>query len=322
MPSPTNPSAGVVHVSVASSEPRRAPRCVRRAGFRSSRSCPRGRRTRRPRSRRSDGASAGPRVHCRVNVSGIVDRELVVEIVGVAQPVPLDQLSVSRAPWKLVLGSKLVVSTTSVSPSQRPRESPSHCVGALRQVRPAVERDDARLVDQFLKHDDVAGRLEDLVVAAVPAADAVPAARDAPRPQAEIGVAVGRSALAPFSALGREPRLRFGREWRDPAVGRIGDERRSRQRFPLVAPERVVCPWIAGARRLVEAPALGLLERLRFFFADRFTPGQRTGARSLQRRRRLAVPLALNVGIAPRRPRRATARLSKAMILRTPRCPR
>ena len=84
----------------------------------------------------------------------------------------------------------------------------------------------------------------------------------------------------------------------------IGDQRRSRQRFPLVAPERVIRPWITGARRLVEAPALGLLEGLRFFFADRFTPGQRTGARSLQRRRRLAVPLALNVGIAPRRPRR------------------
>ena len=54
---------------------------------------------------------------------------------------------------------KFVVSTTSVSPSQRPRATPMYgrcsCAGA----RAAVERDDARLVDHLVADGDDARRL-------------------------------------------------------------------------------------------------------------------------------------------------------------------
>src|SRR5438046_2143815 len=103
-------------------------------------------------------------------------------------------------------------------------------------MRTAVERDDPRLVNQLLQYDDVAGRLEDLIVAAVPAADAVPAARDAPRPRAEVAVAVRRPALAARLPLGGEPHLRLGRQGGHASVGRIGDQRGALQRLTLVAP--------------------------------------------------------------------------------------
>ena len=134
-------------------------------------------------------------------------------------------------------------------------------------MRPRVERDDARFVNQFLEDDHVAGRLEDLIVAAVPAADSVPPARDAARPQAEIGEAVGRTAFGSIGPLGGEPCLRFRRERWNTAIGWIGNQRSTGERLALVAPERIVGPWIAGARRLVEAPPLRLLERLGLLLA-------------------------------------------------------
>ena len=62
----------------------------------------------------------------------------------------------SVAPWNLVLSVKLVVSTTSVSPSQWPTESPSHrrmvlgrCVAFMRTMRTSCTIS-VRIVTEFL----------------------------------------------------------------------------------------------------------------------------------------------------------------------------
>jgi hypothetical protein len=62
-------------------------------------------------------------------------------------------------------GEKLLVSTTSVLPSHRPRESPFPLSDGFLQMRTSVERNDARLVDEFRDEHDVVGSLHDLVVA-------------------------------------------------------------------------------------------------------------------------------------------------------------
>ena len=65
------------------------------------------------------------------------------------------------------LSVKLVVSTTSVSLSHRPRESPSQTPHALREMRSAVERHHARFVDHLGVNDHVVAGLQDLQVVVV-----------------------------------------------------------------------------------------------------------------------------------------------------------
>src|SRR5207247_5264243 len=71
-----------------------------------------------------------------------------------------------------------------------------------------------------------------------------------------------------------------------------------------VSPECVVRAWIAGCRRSIEALPVCLFERLRFLLGQRLSRGKLSLNGTLQRRRRLAVPLSLQVRITPRRARR------------------
>ena len=81
---------------------------------------------------------------------------------------------------------KFVVSTTSVSPSQWPRASPILLDGGA-DVRPAVERDDARVVHHLVADDDFVRRLHDPDAVAVEhREDAADAARDAAVVEVEV----------------------------------------------------------------------------------------------------------------------------------------
>ena len=81
----------------------------------------------------------------------------------------------------LVLSVRLVVSTTSSSPTQRARESPRYCRMDWRDVRAAVGVEDARVVDHLVADGHHARRLHDAVAVAVDDAQhrADDAARDA-----------------------------------------------------------------------------------------------------------------------------------------------
>src|SRR4030095_8763185 len=57
------------------------------------------------------------------------------------------------------LSVRFFVSTTSVSPSQRPRESPVQDRSRAPQMRAAVKGDDARVVHHLVDDHDVAGPL-------------------------------------------------------------------------------------------------------------------------------------------------------------------
>ena len=141
-----------------------------------------------------------------------------------------------------------------------------------------------------LEDDDVAGRLEDLVVAAVPAPDAVPPARDAAGPGAEVGVGVGRVGRPPraaLGALGLDSRAALRRQRGDAPVRRVDDERRPGQGPAHVAPERVVVAHAALGRRQVEAGPVGRLDGLRLLERQRSRvprgaprPAARAGSRS------------------------------------------
>ena len=68
-------------------------------------------------------------------------------------------------PRNWLFAVKLVVSTISVFPSQRPRESPIHLADFRRQMRTSVQGDEARLVEDLVDDRDVAGPLQELIVA-------------------------------------------------------------------------------------------------------------------------------------------------------------
>ena len=78
-----------------------------------------------------------------------------------------------------------MLSTTSVSPSHRPRGSPFHCLIARAQSRATVDRDDPRLVDHLEHHHHVARHLDDLVGVVVSGGEHAGriAARDAADPR-------------------------------------------------------------------------------------------------------------------------------------------
>ena len=66
-------------------------------------------------------------------------------------------------PSNLRRSLKLVVSTTRVSPSVCGRaDRRAHCSTPLGQMRPAIERNDSRIVNLFLINRDEAGRLNNL----------------------------------------------------------------------------------------------------------------------------------------------------------------
>src|SRR6185503_18202546 len=98
-------------------------------------------------------------------------------------------------------------------------------------VRPAIERDHARLVNHLVPNRDEARALHDLERVAVGAGQHRPRepACDAAIVQTEILWAVERAVPEAAAAAGLrgEPGLRLRRERRDPAVRRIDDEPRA-----------------------------------------------------------------------------------------------
>ena len=149
----------------------------------------------------------------------------------------------SPEPRNWVLSVKLVVSTTSVSPSHRPIESPSHflmcaggCVPPMRMKRDVVHH----LVED---HDGVA-RLNDLLEVVVEVVRQRRRSRrraeaeEAPlreRARFRAVVLAARTAGRAFRRVGadlarlegRVALARFGLHRRHPAVDRIDDERRA-----------------------------------------------------------------------------------------------
>ena len=217
-------------------------------------------------------------------------------------------------PRKLTWSLKLVVSTTSVSPSQCPTESPSHCRMFSGRCG-SVHADDARVVDHLHQnHDGVLG-LDDLVVVVVqhrqhgrPGAGAE--THQAALRQRPVLHRIGSAAAAPH---GRKSLARFGRQWRNPAVRRIDNQRAAlhaihpRQLRPAIDEERVVTARVARTGPAMKL-ALGLavaglqLLVLRLLVARRFLIGDvqfpREHRRPLHRCQRRVGPNALQVGMA------------------------
>jgi hypothetical protein len=114
-------------------------------------------------------------------------------------------------------------------------------------------------------------------------------------------VHIGRPARRSLGALGREPLLGLGCVGRHAAVRRIEDQLRAVQPFTDVVPERVISAGVASRRRRIVSVPVSLLDVLGLFVRERLPPRQWPGQWPLERRGRLAVPLPLQVGIAPRR---------------------
>ena len=265
----------------------------------------------------------------------VLDRELVADRVGVDPREPLDDAEAlgaapvggadadhvvaERRPLLAAgdaagLDDEGVALPAAAHLAQPLRDAP---VGA----RPAVEGDDAGVVDHLDLDHDVVGRLQDQVVVVV-------AGRQHRRPhrpehaavvEVHVGPRVRRAALGPRGEAGVLVRLRLGRQRRKPAVGRIDDERRlPRGRGAAIEPEVVVEP-----RRpvLADVHALGdlgprrrprekrrvavedLALEVRHLFRRQPLPPRQL-RRALQRRDRLVRVGALQIGVAPGRARR------------------
>ena len=113
-----------------------------------------------------------------------VNRSVTLIAVAMPRPPPFTPIPVRSV--------RFVVSTTSVSPSQCPRESPSHSLIVGADVRPAVERHDPRLVNHLVDDRDVTRRLHDLIAVVVDHRQyrARDAARDAPIVEAAVRVRI------------------------------------------------------------------------------------------------------------------------------------
>ena len=153
----------------------------------------------------------------------------------------------SWAPRKLLFGEKFVVSTTSVSPSQCPRESPSQLLNPAARMRPAVERDDARVVDRLHAEHDGVARLDDVVVAHVRRLRSRHAERDAALAQRAILWAGGKNGSR--RSLGGRASRRGRRERRDSSVGRVSNQGRPVVEDAIGQPELVVVAGSTVARR-------------------------------------------------------------------------
>ena len=190
---------------------------------------------------------------------------------------------------------------------------------ALRQMRPSIERHDARAVHHLVQQDDVVRRLDQvdvLVVARGRHRGTGIEAEDAPdrkHARAEVvdeSAVCRRVAIDPVAglSLGRPLRFGLGRQRRHAPIRRIDDERRLIGLADLVAgvePELVVIP--NDVRRLLVVPhgELGKpigLEGGRFLVGEKLLVGQL--ARTFERRQRAEVPDAVQIRRAPRRPGR------------------
>ena len=128
---------------------------------------PRGRRTRYIGSvARRSGIAA---VHGLVHVSGSITVYWYSSVSGSRSVKRSINFMLAVDPLHRRSSLKLVVSITSVSPSQRPRASPDHCRKLVVQLRTSIEGDDARRVDHLGHQRHVIPGLNDLHVLVVPA---------------------------------------------------------------------------------------------------------------------------------------------------------
>ncbi len=204
----------------------------------------------------------------------------------------------------------------------------------LREMRASVQGNHARFVDGLERDGEIAGRLQDLVIAQRPCGvDVLPA-----NPWHAIGDAthrvaeIFRSSCRWSSGCRRrrrscQSRRPVRRHRRDPAVGRVNDERRAVVDGPFDHHRRIACPRRAGAvfigvgeqgekeivsaRKIavcgdVEEPRGPPLELGHFLVGQEFTTGQ--FFRPLEGRRALVQPHALQVGLPVRRQRRRPLR--------------
>jgi hypothetical protein len=218
----------------------------------------------------------------------------------------------------LVFGVKFVVSTTSVLPSQRPRESPSHeRIAGGRCGRPS--RDDPRVVDHLVHEHDVIGRLQNLHVVVIrPREHRRPGVeQQAAFAEGTILGAVGR-VLPPRVGAGGSAHLAVRGQGGNPSVRRIDDQRAARLPVhprhvdPAVPPELVVRAGnVGGGIRvaIVAVAPLGgaLLELLRVRVGQEFAARELGGP--LERRDRRKVPDALQVRMPVDRARHLRRRL-------------
>ena len=151
-------------------------------------------------------------------------------LVGIGLP-PGPTMSIGDSPLKFV------VSMTSVSPSNRPRDSPSHCtIGGASGIAP-VDGHDARLMHELEPNDDVARRLHDLDAAVVHEREhrRRHAARDAAVECVEVRYLVERD-VGPAARHRRRPAFAFGRQRRQAAVRGLHDQRSQPVRLAHLGP--------------------------------------------------------------------------------------
>ena len=178
-----------------------------------------------------------PRPHRR-----ILDGHHIFERVGPVRVQRSTRCRFSREPWKSVLGLKFVTSTTSVSPSQWPRESPIPLADVGRQMRAAVHHDvalPALALADVVEHRDAAGRLHD--------------AAEAAGRGAELGQPEGQAAVRQRAVLRTVMAVHARRVV---ARRKLGESRRGR---------RIVLA--AGAGRLLVLAGLGRLQQCETKFA-------------------------------------------------------
>jgi hypothetical protein len=233
-----------------------------------------------------------------------VDRELVIEVVGVEAFEAFGHFHVAaKAPCRAALEHLVIevrrLDDEGIAVPAAPRVA-EPLADAVAQVRPSVERDDARVVNHLDEDGYVLFRLHNLVVVVVEAGKhrAGHPARNAPIVRAAIQPRVCRVRPAPGD-LAIPPTLRRWRERRNPAVRRIDHERGAvAHRAPFV-PELVVGNHAPGGPRLVLIEPFGNLPRqgLTFVLAQHGLVGLVLG--SFHGRRRRIAPCSLDVRIAP-----------------------
>ena len=156
--------------------------------------------------------------------------------------------SISRSPGDdpRVLALRFVVSTTSVDPSQWPRATAHVRADRRRQrrtpLRRRIDRDDARIVDQLVGDGDDARGLDDAEVGVIDRGKhrvrESSTMDDAADTEAVVLVGVARLAALQAAAPLHGNRSGGRHARREPAVGRIDDERGSPRRRVVFTPVR------------------------------------------------------------------------------------
>ena len=176
------------------------------------------------------------------------------------------------------------------------------------RMRPAVGRDDARVVDHLVRDRDDARALRNLGPVAVDDAQrgSEDPARDAPLVEGEIRRPVERSVAV--GAARHRPLCALGREGRQAAVGWIDNQ----GRLVECASREVETEGADGFLVALGDAALDLLRPLRELFRVQVEAiAELRGSRHRDAARVVGGPDALEIRIAPRRPGRHEARVRR-----------